>query len=75
MIPVAVENKIKAMINGNVTYTSQNLGFNLLMSRLTRKYKSDPNPLVMAACMGEVKEFFEKYSVLMQREYDAMTHA
>lgn len=75
MIPIAVENKIKAMISGKVTYTSQNLGFNLLMSRLSKKYKSDPSPQVLTACMAEVKEFFEKYSVLMQREYDAITHA
>lgn len=69
-MPAAVEAKLKAMVRGEVRFTSANLGFNLLISRLSKRYGSNPIPAELNSCMEEVNAFFSKYSMIMEREYE-----
>ena len=74
-MPREVENKIEAMIRGEVKYTSAFLGFNLLIARLVRRYDADPSAGVMDRCMQEAREFFKKYEIIMSKEYSQISRA
>lgn len=74
-MPTEVANKVKAMIRGTLQYTSPNLGFNMLMSRLVRRYKASPTPAELDACFAEVRAFMEKYHSIMEPEYPAIAKA
>jgi hypothetical protein len=43
--------KLEKLIKKQDKYESANLGFNLLISRLQRKYSADPSPEVLNNCL------------------------
>lgn len=74
-MPKNVEEKLARVIKGQCTYTSKNLGFNLLVSRLCQKYKASPSDGVLKECLAELKAFVEKYIKVMQPEFDSILKA
>lgn len=74
-MPVEVENKMKDIIAGKIKYTSANLGMNMLISRLSKKYAATPTAATLAETIEEVKTFFGKYATLAQKEFDLIKQA
>ena len=57
-----VQEKVKGVLLGEIRYTSSNLAFNILISKMQKKIQQDPGNL--DACMKEMDEFFEKYPIV-----------
>ena len=57
-----VREKLKKILLGELRYTSSNLAFNILISKLQKKLQADPDS--MEACMKEMDEFLAKYTIV-----------
>jgi len=64
--------KLEQLIKGQVQYKSANLGLNLLISRLQRRYTAKQTPEEMKSCLQEMKAFVEKYSLLLAKDIEAI---
>lgn len=71
-MPKQALDKFCRIIKGELTYTSANLAVNLLLSRLTKQYKSDPT--CMDNCIEQLNEFAQKYAAFMDKEYAALNN-
>lgn len=58
----AVEEKVKKILRGEVRYSSANLAFNMLISKLKNRVKEDP--AAMDACLNEMEGFLKKYPIV-----------
>ena len=56
------QEKVKKVLQGELKYTSTNLAFNMLITKMQRKLKSDPQSI--EACMNEMDMFFAKYPIV-----------
>ena len=50
------------ILKGELRYTSTNLAFNMLISKLQKKLQADPQN--MDLCMKEMDEFLAKYPIV-----------
>ena len=50
------------ILKGELRYTSTNLAFNMLISKLQKKLQADPQN--MDPCMKEMDEFLAKYPIV-----------
>lgn len=57
-----VKGKIERIFLGELRYTSTNLAFNMLISKMQKKLKE--NPGCMESCMKEMDEFLAKYPIV-----------
>ena len=57
-----VQGKIEKILRGELKYTSSNLAFNMLISKMQKKLQLDPGS--MEACMRELDEFLAKYPIV-----------
>ncbi len=57
-----VQEKVKRIFRGELRYTSSNLAFNMLISKMQKKLKADSDS--MEACMKEMEEFLTKYPIV-----------
>lgn len=62
----------RKLIEQKVKYQSDNLGLNLLISRLQRKYAGDPSNEVLDGCVQEMNAFFSKYEKILQNETEKL---
>lgn len=62
----------KRLIEKEVKYQSDNLGLNLLITRLQRKYSTNRTPEEMNFCLQEMKAFFTKYKTIMQNDIEEL---
>ena len=62
--------KFEKLINGQVIYQSSNLGFNLLISRLQKKFKLNETKSEMQSCINEITAFCEKYKTIMAKDLE-----
>lgn len=53
--------KFEKLIKGQAQYKSANLGCNLLISRLQRKYSDKSSQDILEGCIQEMNSFFTKY--------------
>jgi len=67
-----LDSKFEKLIKGQATYKSANLGCNLLISRLQRKYSVNRSPSELQSCLQEINAFFEKYSSVMAKDIEAL---
>ena len=51
--------KFEALIKSQAKYESPNLGLNLLITRLQRKYSNNPTPAELSNCVQEMKAFLK----------------
>ena len=58
----AVQEKMKKILRGELRYTSSNLAFNMMISKMQKKLQADPENL--AACMQELDAFMAKYPIV-----------
>ena len=56
------QEKLEKVLRGELKYTSTNLAFNMLITKMQRKLKSEPQS--MEACMKEIDTFFSKYPIV-----------
>lgn len=66
------DSKFEKLIKGQVKYQSSNLGLNLLISRLQKKYAGNQTPAELKSCLNEMQTFFNKYSAVVQKDLDAI---
>lgn len=64
--------KFEKLIKGQVKYTSANLGCNLLISRLQKKYAVNQTQAELKSCLQEMNIFFEKYRSVMAKDIEAL---
>ena len=57
-----VQEKVKKILLGEIRYTSSNLAFNILISKMQKKVKADPT--CMDACLSELDGFLTKYPIV-----------
>ena len=62
-----IQNKIEAILSGRLKYTSSNLAFNMLISKLQKKVKADPG--CIKACVEEVDAFVAKYPIVAKVDF------
>ena len=58
----AAPDKMKKILQGELRYTSGNLAFNMLISKLQKKLQA--NPESTDACMKELDAFLAKYPIV-----------
>lgn len=64
--------KLQKLVKKEAEYKSGNLGFNLLISRLQRRYSINPSQAELDNCLQEIKAFFEKYVSIMKNDIEAI---
>jgi hypothetical protein len=64
--------KLEKLIKGQAVFKSHNLGFNLLISRLQKKYAENSSKEVLADCVQEINAFCSKYSSIMANEIETI---
>lgn len=57
-----VQEKVKKILKGELQYTSSNLAFNMIISKMQKRVKADPDS--METCMTEMNEFLSKYPIV-----------
>lgn len=62
--------KLERLVKGQQQYKSANLGCNLLISRIQRKYTENSSQEVLNSCVQELKTFFEKYKVISAKDIE-----
>lgn len=65
-----LELQFEKIIKGRADHKSSNLGLNLLISRLKRKYETDQTPEEMKNCVKEMNLFFEKYKKIVTEDVE-----
>lgn len=68
----SLELKFEKLIKGQATYKSSNLGLNLLISRLQRKYAENQTQAELKKCVEEMTAFFNKYSNVVKKDIEAI---
>ena len=61
-LDAVVQEKVRKILVGELKYSSTNLAFNMLISKLQNKLKS--NTANIESCMKEIDEFLTKYPVV-----------
>ncbi len=57
-----VREKMEKILKGELRYTSANLAFNMLISKMQKRVQSDPASL--NACINEIELFLKKYTIV-----------
>ena len=57
-----VSERIEKILKGELSYTSTNLAFNMLITKMRKRIQTDPASL--EACMREMEEFLSKYPIV-----------
>ena len=63
-----VQTKLEQLLRGELKYTSDNLGLNMLITRLQKKVAEDSD--CMGECVHELEEFAGKYPTLVSADFD-----
>ncbi|MCR5235034.1 MAG: hypothetical protein K6E53_14180 [Lachnospiraceae bacterium] len=58
----AVKVKVEKILRGEIRYTSANLAFNMLISKMQKRLKA--GSVDMETCMKEMEEFLAKYPIV-----------
>lgn len=67
-----LDSKFEKIIRGQEKYQSTMLGLNLLITRLQRKYSTNPTSEELNSCLQEMRCFFEKYSSIVVKDVEAL---
>ena len=62
-----IRTKMEDILSGKLKYTSSNLAFNMLISKLQKRIKADPG--CINDCIGEVEAFVEKYPIVAKVDF------
>jgi len=64
--------KFEKIITKQVKYETTNLGLNMLIARLQRKYAANQSPEELNTCRQEMKAFFEKYASILAKDIETL---
>lgn len=64
--------QLEKLVKKKAVYKSGNLGLNLLISRLQRRYSLNQSQAEMNNCLQEMKAFLEKYVSIMKNDIEAI---
>lgn len=67
-----LDSKLEKLIKQQAKYKSANLGLNLLIARLQRKYSANQTPEELNSCIQEMNAFFQKYPSIMKMELEIL---
>jgi len=67
-----LDSKLKKLIKKQAKYESNVLSFNLLISRLQRKYSVNQSPEELNLCLQEMKVFIEKFTPILGKDIEAL---
>ncbi len=56
------QEKITKILKGEIKYTSTNLAFNMMISKLQKKLQADPGSL--DSCLTDMEAFLKKYPIV-----------
>ena len=59
---VNVQAKVEKILKGELKYSSSNLAFNMLITKMKKKIQQDPETL--GDCLKEMDEFLAKYPIV-----------
>ncbi len=62
-----IQAKLEAILSGKLKYTSSNLAFNMLISKLQKKVKADSE--CMADCIKDINDFVTKYPIVAKVDF------
>lgn len=54
--------KLEKILKGELKYTSSNLAFNMMITKMQKKVQQDPGSI--DSCMKEMDEFLAKYPIV-----------
>lgn len=63
----SVQEKLQGVLKGDIRYTSTNLAFNMMISKMQKRIKSNPDS--MDLCMKELDEFATKYPIVAKVDF------
>lgn len=63
----------KKLIKKDANYQSDNLGLNLLISRVQRKYSVNQTEAELQSCVDELKAFFAKYPRIVVNDVEKLS--
>lgn len=69
-----LDSKFERLVKGELQYKSANLGCNLLISRLQRKYANESTNEVLKDCIQEMNTFFTKYKNITVTDVQNITN-
>lgn len=72
MMALELDSKFEQLVKGKIAYKSGNLGCNLLITRLQKKYEVNQSPSELKNCLLEMNAFFEKYAAVMKKDIEAI---
>ncbi len=62
-----IRTKMEDILSGRLKYTSSNLAFNMLISKMQKKVKADPGSIDV--CIGEIDDFVTKYPIVAKVDF------
>ena len=57
-----VSKKVEMILKGELKYTSTNLAFNMMITKMRKKIEADPSNV--DGCMKEMEEFLSRYPIV-----------
>ena len=69
---ILLKQKLEKLVEGKASFTSKNLGFNLLISRLQNKYSGNRTTAILSECVQEMDAFLVKYNSIMSGEIETL---
>ena len=67
-----LDSKFEKLITKQAQHKSGNLGVNLLITRLQKRYAVKQTPEELDGCLQEMRIFFEKYSTVVKNDVEAL---
>lgn len=64
--------KFEKLIKKQAAYKSDNLGLNLLISKLQKNYSANQSREELGKCLDEMRAFFKKYNSILGRDIEAL---
>lgn len=65
------KSQVKKALTTQCKFTQ--LGFNMLVTRLSGLYSKDASDAILEHCTHEINSFYSKYQSIMQKDYETIT--
>ena len=62
-----VREKLEGILHGRLRYTSSNLAFNMMISKMQKRVQKDPQS--MDACIEELEAFVAKFPIIKKVDF------
>jgi len=65
-----LDEKFEKIVKRKVMYQSGSMGFNLLITRMQKRYSANPTEEVLKGAIKEMHDFYEKYRSILTKELE-----